>query len=98
MIKGWIDEKTRQRITFEGSGYKEKLLSFIDENQLYETLGGKKKCNLHDDDGPWNDFEIVDGYKKDDVVGIRRISDGPSGEIFTPKDFEKLPNYIIEHM
>jgi hypothetical protein len=62
------------------------------------TLGGKKNCNLHEDDGPWNDFELVDGYKKDDVVGIRRKSDGPSGQIFTPKDFENLPNYMIEQI
>ena len=37
-----------------------------------------------DNIGPWNDFDIVDGYKKGDIVGIRRKSDGPDGPIFTP--------------
>ena len=45
--------------------------------------------------GPWNDFEVVDGYKKGDIVGIRRKSDGPSGKIFTPADLERLPNRLI---
>jgi len=27
---------------------------------------------LSEDWGPWNAFEIVDGYKKGDVVGIRK--------------------------
>jgi len=30
IIKGWIDEKTRSKIIIEGSGYKEKLLNYID--------------------------------------------------------------------
>ena len=30
-----------------------------------------------------------------DVVGVRKISDGPEGAIFTPEDYEKLPNYLI---
>jgi small subunit ribosomal protein S2e len=46
-------------------------------------------ARLVDDVGPWNDFEVVDGSNKDDVVGIRKISDGPNGAIFTPLDFEK---------
>lgn len=49
-----------------------------------------------DDVGPWKDFEVVDGSLKDDIVGVRRISDGPNGKIFTPQDFEKLNNYLIE--
>jgi hypothetical protein len=58
-------------------------------------LGGKNESKLIDDVGPWNNYEIVDGVNKDDKVGIRKIADGPTGEIFTPADFEKLPNYLI---
>jgi len=47
--------------------------------------------------GPWNDFEVVDGSKKDDVVGVRLKADGPNGKIFTPKDFEKLNNHLIPY-
>ena len=47
--------------------------------------------------GPWDDFEVVDGSKKDDVVGIRKISDGPNGKIFTPMDLEALPNYLLDN-
>jgi hypothetical protein len=37
----------------------------------------------------------VDGGNKDDVVGVRRKSDGPDGKIFTPHDLEKLNNYLV---
>ncbi len=37
-------------------------------------LGGKNTALLEDDVGPWNDYEIVDGAKPDDVVGIKSIS------------------------
>jgi len=39
---------------------------------------------LIDDVGPWSDYEVVDGGAKTDVVGVRKISDGPNGKIFTP--------------
>ena len=58
-------------------------------------LGGKNQSRLIDNIGPWSDFEIVDGYKKGDVVGIRKKSDGPNGPVFTPKDLEALPNYLL---
>ena len=49
-----------------------------------------------DNVGPWNEFEIVDGYKKGDIVGVRRKADGPNGPVFTPADFEKLPNPLLD--
>ena len=92
IIKGWLDEKTRQKIQIVGGGYTKNLLEYIDENQLADFLGGKNKSRLVDDVGPWNDYEIVDGNKPTDVVGIKKKG---SEEIFTPQDFEKLPNYLI---
>lgn len=85
IVKVWLDERTRQKIQIHGSGYTKKLLEVIDEEQLIDFLGGKNTAKLEDDSGPWNEFEIVDGVKKDDVVGIRRKADGPDGKvIFTP--------------
>lgn len=50
-----------------------------------------------DDYGPWNDYEVVDGHKKGDVVGIRKKSDGPGGMIFTLADYESLPNKLLKN-
>ena len=97
LIKGWLDEKTREKIQIVGGGYTKKLLQYIDEDQLIDFLGGKNTAKLVDDVGPWNDFEVVDGSKKDDVVGVRLKADGPNGKIFTPKDFEKLNNHLIPY-
>jgi len=95
MIKGWIDEKTRNKIQIIGGGYTKKLLEHIDEDQLASFLGGKNESKLEDDAGPWNDYEVVDGTQKGDVVGIRKKSDGPEGKIYTPADIEKLDNPLI---
>ena len=40
-------------------------------------------------------YEIVDGAKKDDVVGVRLKSEGGEGKIFTPADCALLPNPMI---
>ena len=61
-----------------------------------EFLGGNNKSQLVDNVGPWNDYQIVDGSKSDDVVGIRKISDGAEGKIFTPADLMALPNYLLD--
>jgi len=37
---------------------------------------------LIEDNGPWNDYEIVDGTKPGDVVGVKKTGD-PEGKIFT---------------
>lgn len=95
IVKGFLDEKTRKKIQIVGGSYKKELLKYVDEDQLAAFLGGKNTANLIDDAGPWNAFEIVDGYKKDDIVGIRKIADGPDGPVFTPKDLETLPNHLI---
>jgi hypothetical protein len=71
------------------------LLQYIDEDQLPDFLGGKNTAKLEDDNGPWNDYEMVDGVNKNDVVGVRRKSDGPNGKLFTVDDFERQPNYLL---
>lgn len=58
VIKPWLDEKTKNKITIIGSGYKEKLLELIDLESLPDFLGGTCKCNgedcLEKNIGLWN--------------------------------------------
>ena len=39
--------------------------------------------------GPWCDWEIVNGTKKSDVVGVRKKG---TEEIITPDMIERMPN------
>ena len=96
MIKGWLDENTRKKVHILSGDPIPTLTKYIDIDQIPDFLGGNCKRPLSDDHGPWDDFELIDGNNKDDIVGIRRKSDGPNGKIFTPKDFESLPNYLCE--
>jgi hypothetical protein len=60
MIKMWLDEKTRAKITIIGGNYKTELLKYIDIENLPEFLGGTSKPPSPDIDilslneGPWN--------------------------------------------
>ena len=68
MIKIWLDEKTRNKITIIGSSYKEELLKFVNSiiiviskvaiENLPDFLGGNCKCEggncLGSNIGPWN--------------------------------------------
>jgi len=58
IIKPWLDEKTRNKITIIGSGFKEKLLADIEEKNLPEFLGGSCVCEggdcLANNIGLWN--------------------------------------------
>ena len=68
IVKGFIDEKTRKKISIKSGGYQKDLLELVDAENLPDFLGGK--CTLfgtHKDGvGPWNDYEIVE------PVGIRK--------------------------
>jgi hypothetical protein len=60
LVKGFIDEKTRNKINVEKSGYAKKLLELVDAESLPTFLGGKCTCSnieggcLFSDIGPWN--------------------------------------------
>lgn len=64
IVKGFIEEKTRNKINVIKANYKEKLLEIIDENNLPSILGGKCTCShveggcMSSDIGPWNPLGI----------------------------------------
>ena len=76
VVKGFLDEKTRKKISIKGGSYQKDLLEIVDVENLPDFLGGT--CLLfgshRDGCGPWNDYEIVE------PVGIRKrqamINDG----------------------
>lgn len=53
LVKGWIDEKTRKKISLEGRGYMKTLLEYCDEDQIPDFLGGSNAETLNSDPGPW---------------------------------------------
>jgi hypothetical protein len=62
IIKGFIDEKTRNKIHVEKKDYVKKILDVIDAESLPTFLGGKCICSdieggcLFSDIGPWNPY------------------------------------------
>lgn len=78
IVKGWLDEKTREKIQIKSD--LKSLPKYVDADQLINFLGGNCTAKLEDDWGPWQEYEIVDGTKKDDVVGIKKIN---TNEVFT---------------
>lgn len=82
VIKGFLDEKTRKKITIKGSGYQKDLLELVNDHNLPEFLGGKcTQFGMHKDGvGPWNDYEIVE------PVGIRKKQEHTAAAATTDGD------------
>lgn len=62
IIKGFIDERTKKKITIEGSDYLPKLLELIDIDNLPSFFGGNCNCLkyggcIQSNIGPWNPEE-----------------------------------------
>lgn len=73
VVKGFLDEKTRNKIHIKGSKYQNELLELVEAENLPDFLGGKCKCEggcLNVQPGPWNYYEITF------PVGIKRIGEG----------------------
>jgi hypothetical protein len=60
IVKGFLDEKTTNKIKVEKSGYAKKLLEHVDAENLPTFFGGTCTCShveggcLFSDQGPWN--------------------------------------------
>ena len=93
LIKGWIDEKTRKKISLVGNPIKI-LTELCDLDHIPVFLGGKSERTLTDCFGPWEEYDLVDSADPDAVVGIKRKED-PVGKIFTPHDSALLENPLI---
>jgi hypothetical protein len=44
VVKGFLDERTRQKIKICGSKYQKELLEVVDVDNLPDFLGGTCKC------------------------------------------------------
>lgn len=71
IVKGFLDEKTRNKISIKGGKFEKEILELVDAENLPHFLGGTCKCEeyggcMKSDVGPWNDFEIIK------PIGIRR--------------------------
>lgn len=73
IVKGFIDEKTRKKITIHGGKYQKDLLELVEPHNLPDFLGGSCTCpeqggcmKTSFQPGPWNDYEIIQ------PVGIRK--------------------------
>lgn len=86
IVKGFLDEKTRQKIHIKGHKYEKDLLELVDAENLPDFLGGKCKCEefgggcMFSNAGPWNDYEIVHpvGIKRKQLTFLNEVSDGSS--------------------
>jgi len=71
MIKPWLDEKTRNKITIIGSKYEPQLLELIPIENLPDFLGGKSTVleygeHMNKEVGPWVTEKIIREQKKEE--------------------------------
>ena len=91
IIKGWLDEKTRNAIDILGANYLEILKKDIDIDVIPAFLGGNNQADFSNASGPWDEYDLIDSTDPGAEVGVRR-KDDPDGKIFGPKDMLMLPN------
>jgi hypothetical protein len=60
IVKGFVDEKTRNKMTVLKSNYTDELLKWVDKDNLPSIFGGNCNCShipggcMYSDIGPWN--------------------------------------------
>mmetsp|Transcript_2040 Transcript_2040/g.3050 ORF Transcript_2040/g.3050 Transcript_2040/m.3050 type:complete len:151 (+) Transcript_2040:396-848(+) len=60
IIKGWIDEKTRSKVSIHNSNYQKVLFEDCDPDQIPISLGGSLESHISEEFGPWSDYELID--------------------------------------
>jgi hypothetical protein len=67
LIKGFLNEKTRNKVIVLKTNYRDTLLEYIDINNLPSIFGGACTCShvpggcMFSDIGPWNpEGELLD--------------------------------------
>ena len=69
IVKGFLDERTRNKIKILGGGYKKDLHEIADPQMLPDFLGGTCKCEhiqggcMYSNAGPWNNYDMISPYK-----------------------------------
>jgi len=89
LIKGWLDEKTRNKIKILGSKYEKELFEVIDVENLPDFMGGKATASdygeyLDNEQGPWVEAsrqgivetETEDDDKKEDFFDLKNALSG----------------------
>ena len=75
VVKGFLDEKTRNKIKILGSGFLSTLEQHIDRQSIPSFLGGGCECPggcINSNIGPWNDFEIYgNGIRRKQAAGTQ---------------------------
>lgn len=71
IVKGFLDEKTRKKISIKGGKYEKEILELVEPQNLPDFIGGSCKCEefggcMKSGAGPWNEYEVVN------PVGIRK--------------------------
>lgn len=71
IVKSFLDEKTRKKITIKGGKFEKDLLELVEPENLPSFLGGNCTCEalggcMQSGVGPWDDYEIIQpvGIKK----------------------------------
>lgn len=83
IVKGFLDEKTRRKITIHGSKYQKELFELVDPQFVPEFLGGTCTCaelggclKTSTAPGPWSDYEVVNpvGIRRKQIEGEQTVS------------------------
>ena len=76
IVKSFLDEKTRKKITIKGGSFHKDLLELVESENLPDFLGGTCKCEAYggcmkSGVGPWNDYEVLQpvGIRKKQIEG-----------------------------
>ena len=69
---------------------------YVNPNQIPVCLGGENHDAFTQNNGPWDDYDLIDGgpEKTADEIGIRRKND-PTMPLIRPKDILRLENISI---